>query len=81
MRPDLPPAMESLGKTMLAVGLGVAALGALVWLAGRFGFRGLPGDLRFGSENFRVYVPLGTSIVLSILLTLGFWLWGYLQRK
>jgi hypothetical protein len=73
--------MESLGKTMLAVGLGVAVLGALLWLAGRFGFRGLPGDFRFGSENFRVYIPLGTSILLSILLTLGVWLWGYLQRK
>jgi hypothetical protein len=79
--PDLRATMESLGKTMLAVGLGVAVLGALLWLAGRFGFRGLPGDFRFGDENFRVYVPLGTSILISILLTLGLWLWGYLQRK
>jgi len=73
--------MESLGKTMLAVGIGVAVLGALLWLAGRFGFRGLPGDLRFGGDNVRVYVPLGTWIVLSVLLTLGLWLWGYLQKK
>ena len=73
--------MESLGKTLLTVGLGVAALGALLWLAGRFGWRGLPGDLRFGSDNVRFYVPLGTSILLSVLLTLALWLWGYLQRK
>ena len=73
--------MEGFGKTLLAIGLGVAALGALLWLAGRFGFRGLPGDLRFESGNTRVYVPLGTSILISVLLTLGLWVWHYLQRK
>jgi len=30
----------------------------------------LPGDLSFGNGNVRVFVPLGTSLVLSLLLTL-----------
>ncbi len=29
----------------------------------------LPGDVSFGGRNWRVYVPIGTSILLSVLLT------------
>ncbi|MFW9963439.1 MAG: DUF2905 family protein [Candidatus Sifarchaeia archaeon] len=30
----------------------------------------MPGDLEFGSRNWKVYVPIASSIVLSIILTL-----------
>ena len=58
-----------MGKTLVLVGLGIAALGLLVMLGVPFGR--LPGDfyVRRGSVNF--YFPLATSIVLSILLTLA----------
>ena len=57
-----------MGKTLVLVGLGVAALGLLVMLGVPFGR--LPGDfyVRRGSVSF--YFPLATSIVLSIVLTL-----------
>ena len=57
-----------MGKTLVLVGLGIAALGLLVMLGVPLGR--LPGDfyVRRGSVSF--YVPLATSIVLSILLTL-----------
>ncbi|HLC22390.1 MAG TPA: DUF2905 family protein [Candidatus Nanoarchaeia archaeon] len=34
----------------------------------------LPGDFSFGGENFKVYVPMATSLILSLLLTLFLWL-------
>jgi hypothetical protein len=57
-----------LGKTLVLVGLGIAAIGLLVMLGVPLGR--LPGDfyVRRGSVSF--YFPLATSIILSILLTL-----------
>jgi hypothetical protein len=57
-----------MGKTLVLVGLGVAALGLLIMLGVPLGR--LPGDfyVRRGSVSF--YFPLTTSIVLSILLTI-----------
>ena len=46
-------------------------LGALLSLGGRLPWLGrLPGDIVVERENFRFYFPLGTSIVISILLSL-----------
>jgi len=57
-----------MGKTIVLVGLGIAAIGALVLLGVPLGR--LPGDLYIRRGNFSVYVPIATSIVLSLLLTL-----------
>ena len=58
-----------MGKTLILVGLGIAALGLLAMLGVPLGR--LPGDfyVRRGSVSF--YFPLTTSIVVSILLTLA----------
>jgi hypothetical protein len=57
-----------MGKMLVLVGLGIAALGLLVMLGVPFGR--LPGDFYVRRGNFTFYFPLATSIVLSILLTL-----------
>ena len=59
-----------MGKTLVLVGLGIAALGLLVMLGLPFGR--LPGDfyVRRGSVSF--YFPLATSVLVSVLLTLVF---------
>jgi len=59
-----------MGKTLVLIGLGIAALGLLVMLGVPFGR--LPGDIQMRRGNFAFYFPLGTSIVLSIILTLLF---------
>ena len=59
-----------MGKTLVFVGLGIAALGLLMMVGVPFGR--LPGDIQMRRGNFSFYFPLGTSIVLSILLTLLF---------
>jgi hypothetical protein len=58
------------GRALVLLGLGIAAIGVLIVLGVPFGR--LPGDIyvRRGSVSF--YVPLATSIVLSVLLTLLF---------
>ncbi len=57
-----------MGKTLVLIGLAIAALGLVVMLGVPL-FR-LPGDFYVRRGNFTFYFPLATSIVLSILLTL-----------
>ena len=60
-----------LGCLLLYMGLGLALLGGLVVLLGRVVDLGnLPGDLLYEGDNVRVYVPIATMIVLSVVLTL-----------
>jgi hypothetical protein len=64
---------------LLAVGALLALFGILLILAERFPalrIGKLPGDIAVERDRFRFYFPLGTSIVVSILLTLVLWLVG-----
>ena len=61
---------SSLGRILLVVAAVVAVLGVVLLLAGKGSIPRLPGDLSFGRGRVRVFVPLGTSILLSIVLTL-----------
>ncbi len=56
---------------MLIIGLGMAAvvLGLLVASGSLSWFGRLPGDLRFGTSNTRVYVPLTSMLLVSIVLS------------
>jgi hypothetical protein len=79
MIPAMAGGLGSLGRTLLALGAILALVGALLVLAERFpGLRigRLPGDLSVERDGFRLYLPLGTSILLSILLSLVLWLLG-----
>ncbi len=67
--------MHNLGRVLIFLGLGIVALGFVLTLAGRLGFLGhLPGDIVYRKGNFTLYVPLATSLLLSVLVTLLFWL-------
>jgi hypothetical protein len=58
-----------MGKTLILIGLGIAALGVIVMLGVPLGR--LPGDFYVKRGNVSFYFPLATSIVLSVLLTLA----------
>lgn len=73
--------MVPVGKLLMIAGAVLLAVGALVWGLGKAGFRGLPGDIRYESDHVRVYFPIVTSVVLSLLLTGLLWLWRWLSRK
>jgi hypothetical protein len=59
-----------MGKLLVLVGLGIAALGLLMMLGVPFGR--LPGDFHVRRGNFSFFFPLATSLIVSILLTLLF---------
>jgi hypothetical protein len=71
---------QQLGKWLIAAGIVIAAVGALIVLLGRVGLFKLPGDLEFGSRNWRIYVPVASCILISIILTLILWLISYFRR-
>lgn len=63
--------MTDLGRWLLWVGLGIAALGLVLMLVGKLPFVGrLPGDIRIQREGFSCFFPLATCLLLSLLLTL-----------
>jgi hypothetical protein len=59
-----------MGRILVGFGLVLALAGLIVMGIERgMGSRGLPGDLAFRWGNFTVYLPLATSILISIVLT------------
>ncbi|MFO7824330.1 MAG: DUF2905 domain-containing protein [Cyclobacterium sp.] len=68
--------MPSIAKILIIIGLLLLITGLLLWWLPRFSsFKGMPGDMVFKKENFTFYFPLGTSILISLLLTLLLYLW------
>jgi len=61
--------LSTLGKVLLVVGVVVVVAGFALVVAGWLGMGRLPGDLSFRVGGVRVYLPLATSILLSIVLT------------
>ncbi len=68
--------MNDFAKTLIFFGVILIAAGLAFGLLGKTGLGRLPGDLYVRKGNFTFYFPLTTSIVLSLLLTLFFTLFG-----
>ena len=67
----------SIGKALVVLGLGIAAVGVLVLLAGRIPWLGrLPGDIHIERGNWSFYFPLATSILVSVVISLVLYLIG-----
>jgi hypothetical protein len=62
--------MESFGKLVLGFGAILIVVGVLMVLGGRLGLPSLPGDISWKRGNTRVFIPLGTSLLISLVLTL-----------
>jgi len=71
---------QQFGKWLIVAGIVIALFGVLVIVLGRFGLFKLPGDLEFGSKNWRIYFPIASCIILSIILTFILWLINYFRR-
>ena len=71
---------QQIGKWLISVGIIIALLGAVVMILGRIGLFKLPGDLELGSKNWRIYLPIASCILISIVLTIVLWLINYFRR-
>jgi hypothetical protein len=60
-----------IGKTLIIIGIVLAVVGVILYSKLQIPWLGkLPGDIRLKGENYQVYFPIVTSILLSILLTI-----------
>jgi hypothetical protein len=67
--------LADLGKLLIGAGFLLVVVGAVLMLAGRLPWLGrLPGDISIQRGQWTFYFPLATSIIVSLLLTLVFWL-------
>ena len=62
------------GRFLIIAGIVLVVIGVLWPLIARMGLGHLPGDIAIERENFRLYIPIGTSLILSVLLSLVVWL-------
>jgi phosphotransferase system glucose/maltose/N-acetylglucosamine-specific IIC component len=78
--PDLPPVLgpishadgvgKDVGPWLVGIGIAVAVVGGLAW-AGWLSWLGrLPGDIRFTSGNTKVFIPITSMLILSVVLSL-----------
>ena len=62
--------VDGLGRLLVIGGVMLAVVGLVLIVAPNIPFLGrLPGDIRIDNENVKVFVPLGTMLLLSVILT------------
>ena len=64
----------SLGRSLILLGVVLVVLGVFWPRISRLGLGRLPGDIVIERENFRLYAPIMTSLLVSAVLTLIVWL-------
>ena len=63
--------LDDFGRTLVLVGLLLVLVGIIVWLLGAVPFLGrLPGDVSIERGNFRIYAPIATCLIISLVLTI-----------
>ncbi|MEK7702954.1 MAG: DUF2905 domain-containing protein [Nitrospirota bacterium] len=70
--------MIELGRILIYIGMLLVVMGAVIMLAdkvpGWWGLGKLPGDILIERENFRIYFPFATSLLVSLFLSFLFWI-------
>jgi len=69
------------GRAVLVFGLLLVAIGLLLEFAPALKLGRLPGDFSFGGSGWRVYIPLGTSLLLSVVLTVVLALFNSIAQR
>jgi hypothetical protein len=74
--------LRELGRTLLPLGAVLALVGALLYVGAKLPFRlgKLPGDMLHRGEHTTFYFPIVTCLVLSLGLSLLFWLFSHFRR-
>lgn len=71
-----------MGRYLVAAGLGLVLLGAIVWILEKAGFRlgRLPGDIAIQRDGFSLMIPIGTMVLASLVFSALLWLVGMFRR-
>jgi len=74
--------MIEIGKALLGLGLLLVVIGAVLLIAARLGLPlgRLPGDLTYRGKNVSFFFPLGTSILISVVLSILFYVISRFRR-
>ena len=74
--------MADFGRILLGLGLLLVVIGAVLLTAARFGLPlgRLPGDLSYRGKNVSIFFPLGTSILISLVLSFLLYLISRFRR-
>jgi hypothetical protein len=74
--------MQGLGRILIGMGLLLLVAGGTVVLLGKTGLPlgRLPGDIRYEGKHFSFYFPLATCLLLSVLISLVFYLLSHWRR-
>jgi len=76
--------MAQVGKMLVTLGLGTAVLGALLWglsvVAPGLKLGRLPGDIVIDDGPTKVFIPITTMILVSVVLSGLIWLIGVLRK-
>jgi len=74
--------MAPFSKILVIVGFIIVGVGILFMYSDKIPFVGrLPGDISIKKENFQLYVPITTSIIISIVLSLIIWVISFFSKK
>ncbi|HEX6002166.1 MAG TPA: DUF2905 domain-containing protein [Hyphomicrobiaceae bacterium] len=65
-----------MGKTIILIGLALIVVGLLWLVAERLGLGRLPGDIAIERPGFSLYIPIMTSLIISVALSLLLWLFN-----
>ena len=70
--------MSSISKLLISIGLLFIIMGLLTWLfGGLFSWFGkLPGDIRIQGENYFIYAPISSMLLISIILNIIFYIFS-----
>jgi hypothetical protein len=68
--------MQQAGKLFMLLGICIFLVGIVLWFGDKYfhWFGRLPGDIRVERENFKLYVPVTTMLIVSFLLSLLIWI-------
>jgi len=71
---------QHIGKLIILTGILIVLAGIILLILGRFGLFKLPGDFVLGGKNWRIYLPIASSIIISVVLSLILWLINYFRK-
>jgi hypothetical protein len=74
--------LREIGRLLLMLGVVLVVVGGLLAIGGKLPLRlgRLPGDISWRGKHTTVYFPVVTCLVLSVLLSVIFWLISHLKR-